>query len=136
MNKKCIIHGCENYDDQGAFMKDMCLPCYEYLAFNKGNHSQAQRNEEQIYKLRRYLRPGQYKGDEKEDVNHSVYMIGEEDGVEVRMWYGPSPSLDSMLVIEGMSESSTIFESKNFSSPIPIYKWIKSIGRDGKWVKI
>ncbi len=30
-SRKCIVHGCSNHSRQGAFVGDLCSPCYAYL---------------------------------------------------------------------------------------------------------
>ena len=54
--KKCIIPGCENTDDKGGFYLELCLPCYDYLAHNVGNNSQAQRNDEISFNVKKHFR--------------------------------------------------------------------------------
>ncbi len=53
---KCIITGCTNKSNQGVFIGDFCKPCYDYLAHNEGNNSQAERNELEIINIRKNLR--------------------------------------------------------------------------------
>ena len=31
MNRKCIVNGCENREDQGYFIGDICASCHEML---------------------------------------------------------------------------------------------------------
>lgn len=35
MNKKCIVYGCSNHDNEGSFIGDLCGPCYNYLSKGK-----------------------------------------------------------------------------------------------------
>jgi len=32
---KCLVHGCRNRKDQGGFVGDLCVPCYEMLTTGK-----------------------------------------------------------------------------------------------------
>ena len=48
---KCIIKNCVNKKDAGRFVGDICGSCYIYLAENKGNTSQAYRNEQELIGL-------------------------------------------------------------------------------------
>jgi hypothetical protein len=31
MNEKCIIYGCNNKKNQGNFIGNLCVPCYEMI---------------------------------------------------------------------------------------------------------
>ena len=46
--KKCIVMGCENHDDEGEFVGDLCSPCHKFVTSGRGVHSQAYRNAKQI----------------------------------------------------------------------------------------
>lgn len=30
-SRKCIVHGCKNHTDQGAFVGDLCSPCHSMI---------------------------------------------------------------------------------------------------------
>ena len=32
---KCLVHGCRNRKDQGGFVGNLCVPCYEMLTTGK-----------------------------------------------------------------------------------------------------
>lgn len=34
-DKKCIVFGCSNKQNQGKFVGDICAPCYEYITTGK-----------------------------------------------------------------------------------------------------
>jgi hypothetical protein len=53
--KKCIVMGCENHDDEGEFVGDLCSPCYKFVTSGRGIHSQAYRNAKQIEPRRMVL---------------------------------------------------------------------------------
>ncbi len=36
--RKCIVHDCENWSDQGNFVGSLCDPCYELIRTGKLNH--------------------------------------------------------------------------------------------------
>jgi hypothetical protein len=42
--KRCIVMGCTNTSDEGAFIGDLCAPCHRFVASGEGIHSQAYRN--------------------------------------------------------------------------------------------
>jgi hypothetical protein len=42
--KKCIVRGCNNQKNQGNFVGDLCVPCFEFIAEGVGIYSQAYRN--------------------------------------------------------------------------------------------
>ena len=44
MKIKCIVKGCENHKNEGAFKDGMCLPCYRFITTGEGVYSQAYRN--------------------------------------------------------------------------------------------
>ena len=46
--KKCIVLGCENWTDQGAFKGDLCCPCHRFVTAGEGQYSQAYRNSLQL----------------------------------------------------------------------------------------
>ena len=37
--KKCIVYGCENYKGEGAFIGDICYPCYQMITTGSDNPS-------------------------------------------------------------------------------------------------
>ena len=41
---KCITKDCTNHTNEGKFVGDLCLPCWDYITNGKGVHSQAYRN--------------------------------------------------------------------------------------------
>jgi len=41
---RCIVLNCANTDDLGAFVGDICDPCYVFITKGEGRHSQAYRN--------------------------------------------------------------------------------------------
>jgi hypothetical protein len=47
MSKYCIVYRCQNREDQGLFIGDLCAPCYEYVnnrPIPDRQYSQAWRN--------------------------------------------------------------------------------------------
>jgi hypothetical protein len=43
--RRCAIPGCRNHTDERVFVGDLCSPCHGYVFRNRGEHSQAYRNE-------------------------------------------------------------------------------------------
>jgi hypothetical protein len=41
---KCIVKDCMNHTNEGAFVGDLCAPCWDYITNGNGVHSQAYRN--------------------------------------------------------------------------------------------
>ena len=47
MSKFCIVYRCQNKEDQGKFVGDLCTPCYEHISnqpIAQRQYSQAWRN--------------------------------------------------------------------------------------------
>jgi len=47
MSKSCIVYRCQNREDQGKFIGDLCAPCYEHISnqpIPERQYSQAFRN--------------------------------------------------------------------------------------------
>ena len=47
MSKQCIVYRCQNREDQGRFIGDLCAPCYDYInnrPIPDRQYSQAWRN--------------------------------------------------------------------------------------------
>lgn len=42
--KECMVHNCTNVSNQGQFIGDVCLSCYDFIVEGKGQHSQVFRN--------------------------------------------------------------------------------------------
>jgi hypothetical protein len=34
-SRSCIVHGCQNRNNQGIFIGNLCKPCHDYLASGK-----------------------------------------------------------------------------------------------------
>ncbi len=51
--KKCRIFGCPNTSDKGAFTKNLCSPCYDYIHSGKGHTNQAYMNDEKLRNMKK-----------------------------------------------------------------------------------
>lgn len=50
---KCIVKNCLNNRYEGRFIGDLCSPCFEFIAKEKGIYSQAYRNIQQFVEKER-----------------------------------------------------------------------------------
>ena len=50
MTDKCIVKDCVNHKSEGAFIGELCVPCYSWVALGEGKHSQAYRNMDPVIK--------------------------------------------------------------------------------------
>lgn len=55
-SSKCIVHGCSNYAHEGAFVGDMCSPCYRAITTgNIGPTDSFLKNYETLYRFAKFV---------------------------------------------------------------------------------
>lgn len=72
MAKRCIVKNCTNHSDQGSFVRDICLPCYEFITQGEGEYYQAYHNSKDISSFPDHT----YIKDNKLFINNKVAVIG------------------------------------------------------------